>query len=80
MKNETSDFQSYYIILFRISSFQKKILRHTKKKESMIDTKGGKKQFSLIFPSGSPGIRLLITKALNQLFERCLKKTKGNGV
>lgn len=51
-------------------------MRHTKKRESMVDTKG-KKTVQSNLSLRSPGIRLIImTKALNQLFEICFKKQK----
>jgi hypothetical protein len=32
---EVSDFQSYHIIISKLSNFQQKVMRHAKKQESM---------------------------------------------
>ena len=42
-KKEESAYQSYHITIFRMSSFQQKIKRHSKKKEIVAHSYGGKK-------------------------------------
>jgi len=42
-KKEESAYQSYHITIFRMSSFQQKIKRHSKKKEIVAHSYGEKK-------------------------------------
>ena len=45
-KKEESAYQSYHITIFRMSSFQQKIKRHSKKKEIVAHSYGGKKKLT----------------------------------